>query len=173
MKKTLIITLMLLLVAGCGPRKDRTEFGKIIRCSDGMMLPISKEPGKMTPEYTISIGFKPDGLYLQSDEMLGTCYMGIVYEDISTQVDFDFIDRFGSRYTYFIDYNRMPPADQIDKVAQLSLYYMPDTIMPGTREGVDENGETFTYPDFSGYCFHFNEEEVQKYFKDMIGYIKK
>ncbi len=127
----------------------------------------------MIPEYRISLGFKPEGVYLQSDKMLAVCYISIVYDNFATQIDLDFIDRYENRYTYFISYDHLPSANKIDNVKQFAVYYVPEDVPFQEKEATDPDGNTFTYPNYDGYYFFFNQEEFKEYFQLMIQYIKQ
>lgn len=170
MKKTLLLTLLLLLLSGCAPHKKSLSYGKIIPYGNGMVLPMAQEPGSKQADWCIELLFDDDMVVMRSPRVLHACYISILYEIPETDgqdavdVDLDFYDQVGGKYVYALPYSWFPSREKVENALQISVFYGPEDVGLPTRS-VEMDGGTVTYPDFTGYCFIFNRKEARKYFK--------
>ncbi|MDY6278383.1 MAG: hypothetical protein SPL35_08235 [Bacteroidales bacterium] len=175
MKRYLIILVALaVFTVSCGPKKTKVYDGSFIKTERGVLLPIADAPGEKASNYDIEVEFGDKELILKSSRMLGSCYASFLYElpggnrDVM-DVDLDFQDLVKGKYMYSISYGWLPGKNLVKKMVGVTFFYAPlDTALP-TVEEKDENGTVaFSYPDFTGYRFMFQGEEVEKYLSPLL-----
>lgn len=177
MKKIMTIAAVLLSIWACqSNKKVNLDFGQVIVKEDCLVLPIRKEAGKHAPEWTIELSFQDKYAVLKSPYLLNTCYLSFAFEsnghnDLTT-ADLDFYTMEGKKYVYALPYTWFPPKAVVEKVIQTGVYYVPENAPIPMMEGNDPDGNKYTYPDFSGYFFVFNQQESQEYFKALIQHLK-
>lgn len=177
MKKTLIALSLLLALAGCKTeKKTALEFGEVVLTQEGMVLPVRKTPDSKKPFWCMDLSFEPQYVVLRSPRELTSCFMTFAYEsgghqDITT-VDLDFHSIQDGWYVYALSYNWFPPKAIVEKTVQTGVYYVPSDVDIPEQEHTDENGEKFTYPDFSGYYFIFNQAESRQYFQQLTDHLQ-
>ena len=174
MKKALLLVATLLLLAGCGPKKDTLKYGKIIPVENGIALPMSREPGGNKTDWNVGMFFTPEGVVIQSPCELHTCAVSVVYENSGTgmldvsNVDLDFQDRSSKgNYFYSLPYLWFPSRNCLEHAVQLTVTYAPENAALPLREMETPDGKQML-PDVTGYCFVFTGEEIPKYFKALI-----
>lgn len=173
MKKYWILIAGLLLLAGCTTqKKEQLKYGEIIPTEDGMILPMANAPGEKQDNWCIGVTFGDQALYMQSPRELRSCYVSIAYMDPSTgqqdvsDIDLDFIDRAkNGTYVYSLSYLWFVSRATMENALQVTFYYAPSNVALPSKEIEVEDGGKLTFPDFTGYCFVFNQEECAKYLK--------
>ena len=104
MKKALLLVATLLLLAGCGPKKDTLKYGKIIPVENGIALPMSREPGGNKTDWNVGMFFTPEGVVIQSPCELHTCAVSVKQKESVTDFSFCFPTPFdGKQAAFFIN----------------------------------------------------------------------
>ena len=177
MKKILTATIgLILVIAGCNPtHKTPLEFGEVVLTQEGMVLPVRKTPDSKKPFWCMDLSFESQYVVLRSPRQLTSCFMTFAYEagghqDITT-VELDFHSLQDGWYVYATSYNWFPPKSIFDKTIQTGIYYIPSDVDIPEKEHTDENGDKYTYPDFTGYYFMLNREESQQYLQNLAGHL--
>ena len=177
MKRVFLLVILLVLASGCGPHKTQLSDGKIIPYNNGMILPMAEHPGSQKMDWCIELLFDETSVVMRSPRMLHTCYLSITYEDPVTEkkdvsdVDLDFYDQTKGQYVYALPYSWFPSRAQVENAIQIAVFYGPENVGLPTRTVPTEEG-AMTYPDFTGYKFVFNQEEVRKYFKSFTEHLQ-
>lgn len=180
MKKTIYLILFSLAILSCGPKQVKTESGKFMPFKDGygFVLPISPSQGSEQNEYSIVVTFEEDAVYLKSKRELSDPFLSIMYKSDmaesgheTTQVSLDFRTIQNGQYIYSTNYKWFIPKETTKKVIMAGFYYAPTDVAIKTVEKTGPNGQTISYPDFTGYEFVFGEKEFPKYFKEFINHL--
>lgn len=174
MKKALILIAAILLLVGCGPKKERLKYGKIIAVENGIVLPMSREPGGKQTDWNVGLFFTSDDVVVQSPCELHTCAVSFVYENPQTgmldarNVDLDFQDRSSKgNYFYSLPYMWFPSRTCLEHAVQITVTYAPENTTLPLQEVETPDGKQML-PDVTGYCFVFTDKEIPKYFKAFI-----
>ena len=169
---------MILLAAGCGPKKEKLEFGEIVPTRDGFLLPIQRSPESKRIDYTVELAFSENAAILYSKREMHSCFLTFAYsipetggQDIST-LDLDFHDRVDGIWVYRAPYPLFPARKILDNVIQTAVYYAPEGVGLPQKEVKDKDGSRLFYPDYKGYFFIFNREETLNWFKPALDHIK-
>lgn len=176
MKKYLWTVVLLAVLAGCGNvKKEKLSYGRIILTENGMILPMAKEPGSKQADWCIGVTVGDNALFMQSPRELHSCYVSVVYLDPVTgqqdvsDIDFDFVDRAPNGiYVYSLPYLWFVSRTTMQNALQVTFYYAPSDVALPQKEIDVEDGGKLTFPDFTGYCFVFSDEEISEYFKALI-----
>ena len=109
--------------------------------------------------------------------MLGSCYVSFLYEKTEDgqrdvmDVDLDFQDRINGKYIYSISYGWLPGKAHSFK--GVTFFYAPmDVALPINEEKDSDGTVLFTYPDYTGYKFMFQGEEVGKYLSALLNKLR-
>ena len=167
--------LLLLLLAGCtSPKMEKLKYGKILPVENGIILPMSREPGGRKADWNVGLFFTPEGVVVQSPCELHSCTVNVVYENPETgvidasSVDLDFRDRSSKGYyLYALPYLWFPSRACLENAVQVTVTYAPENADLPLQEVETPDGKQML-PDVTGYCFVFTGEEIPKYCKALI-----
>ncbi len=178
MKRHIIILLTICICAvSCGSHKTKVFDGYFIKKENGVVLPIAKIPESKAVDYEIEVLFDEHELVLRSTQMLGSCYVSFLYEKAKDgqrdvmDVDLDFQDRINGKYIYAIPYGWLP--GKANRIKGVTFFYAPmDVALPIKEEKDSEGTVLFTYPDYTGYKFMFQGDEVEKYLSTLLNKLR-
>lgn len=168
------MTALLVLLSACGSGKTKIFDGYFIQSENGVVLPIAKEPGSNSLKYDVNVEFGEHELFLKSPVMLGACYVSVLYEKADGKrdvmdVDLDFQDLIQGKYVYSIAYGWLPGKSYAKSIKGVTFFYAPiDAALPSIEEKDSDGTVLFTYPDFTGYKFMFQGDEVGKYLPALL-----
>lgn len=180
MKKILSIILCVCTLVSCGPKKEKTESGKFMPFADGygFVLPIAPQQDSKQRDYSITVTFEDDAVYMRSHYELADPFLSIMYQSDesesgheTTQVSLDFIGRKNGDWIYSTGYSWFIPKSLASKVLHAGFYYAPINVGIKTVETIGPDGSSAQIPDFTGYQFLFDAKEFSIYFKEFINHL--
>lgn len=144
----------------------------------GFVLPIAPQKDAKQNDYSIVVTFEDDAVYLKSHYELADPFLSIMYQsDISdsghetTQVSLDFVGQQNGNWIYATTYTWFIPKSLASKVQHAGFYYAPINVAIPTVESKASDGSSIQIPDFTGYCFLFNQKEFSVFFKEFINHL--